>query len=400
MSSVQQSVVLPRLAIFDCNYAASRWFAWAARQVGVAVKAYAPQRMSIGRFSRYLPRPQPCPSFDHADAFAQWARDAMAQGEFDLIAPTSDRAVYFGSLLNTTRAEDWTRRLPAADDLQACLFKDRFFHHCRSAGVPAPRTATAESLDGLIDQVRNEVGFPAVIKPRSHVQLANDRGSVATSVDALHSKLNAHQALANVAGGFAGHSPLPIVQQYLPAAATQCMSVCGLIDARRETSALSANRKLASTPPVTGVGMLFEAIHDPQLLKIGSNAAARLLTNSLFELELIPDPDSNALLAIDLNPRAYGQMELAIANGHVLPRLWLQYVLGLPLTPPPAIDSPVDLALHPVYARLARLRPRADDCFSALRGRKFVSLGMVPGDRSGNAAYVLRALRMARGMLA
>jgi thioredoxin reductase len=47
----------------------------------------------------------------------------------------------------------------------------------------------------------------------------------------------------------------------------------------------------------------------------------------LFELELIERPDGS-YAAIDLNPRIYGSLALAVAAGANLPALWCQWLLG------------------------------------------------------------------------
>jgi len=70
--------------------------------------------------------------------------------------------------------------------------------------------------------------------------------------------------------------------------------------------ALAASRKVLQWPPTLGVGTVFEACADEKLLTEGAAIATSILGCGLFELELIRE--SEGFSAIDLNPRAYGQI--------------------------------------------------------------------------------------------
>ena len=389
---------MPTLAIFDINYPAARWFAWAARRAGCPVRAYSRPGRYIARYSRYLPRLEVCPSVGDPEGFAQWVSGKMAAGEFDLIAPTSDLICHQIALASEQVPEPWRSRLPDAAAIEACLFKDRFTEHCIASGVAYPRTVYADSVEELIARAVNEVGFPAVIKPRSHIFMPSDRGSVVDDVDELRRRLAVYVAVAKRRG--AGlREFMPLVQQYLPTIDKACNSVSGVLDLDGSPLALSGSRKLAQAPPRTGVGIWFERVDDPDLLALGGDYARRLIGRGMFELELVPDPDDGRLLAIDLNPRAFGQMDLDISAGKVLPLMWLDTVLGTQSTCEVQARQ-ARHAINSVYFRLAgasipavRLHRK-----TVLAGNP-VRIGSVPGDLTGNLAYALRSFRHARTML-
>lgn len=389
---------MPTLAIFDINYPAARWFAWAARRAGCPVRAYSVPGRFIARFSRYLPPLDRCPDPADLADFGEWAQARMQAGEFDLIAPTSDLMCHHAAMSREWVPEPWRSRLPATEDVEACLFKDRFSLHCQAAEVPHPRTVFAETVEELLARVPDEVGFPAVIKPRSHVHLPSDRGGVVDNLDQVRKRLLDYEAMARQAKG-RQRDYLPLVQQYLPTINEACNSVSGVLAADGQALALSGSRKLAQAPPRTGVGIWFERVDDPDLLALGGEYAKRLIGRGMFELELVPDPDDGRLLAIDLNPRAFGQMDLDISAGKVLPLMWLDTVLGTQsrceIQPRQARH-----AINPVYFRLAGASmPSVREQRSAVLAGKPVHIGSVPGDWSGNLAYALRSFRHARTML-
>jgi hypothetical protein len=73
-------------------------------------------------------------------------------------------------------------------------------------------------------------------------------------------------------------------------------------------------------PPDTGVSTLQISHEDRRILEFGLNIVGQTLSRGIFEVELLADGD--ALYAIDLNPRAFGFLELDIALGSDLPWIW------------------------------------------------------------------------------
>jgi predicted ATP-grasp superfamily ATP-dependent carboligase len=66
---------------------------------------------------------------------------------------------------------------------------------------------------------------------------------------------------------------------------------------------------------------------EPGLVERVAVAMRHVGWEGMFELELIEEPNS-AITPIDLNPRPYGSMSLAVAAGANLPALWCDWLLG------------------------------------------------------------------------
>jgi predicted ATP-grasp superfamily ATP-dependent carboligase len=124
----------------------------------------------------------------------------------------------------------------------------------------------------------------------------------------------------------------PVLQAYVPDALAHLYSVSGVLEGDGPALATSLCQKTAQWPPTLGVGTVFHSCADDGLLAQGTRLAQRLLGRGLFELELIVDPAGQAL-AVDLNPRAFGQISLNLARGHDLPLLWYRQSCGLPVAP-------------------------------------------------------------------
>ncbi len=94
-------------------------------------------------------------------------------------------------------------------------------------------------------------------------------------------------------------------------------SVTGLKDADHGIVTASLSYKREQWPPHTGTSTVQISSYDQSILAAGLHAADQLVTSGIFELEILTD--KTGLLAIDLNPRAFGFINLDIALGHDLP---------------------------------------------------------------------------------
>jgi hypothetical protein len=111
----------------------------------------------------------------------------------------------------------------------------------------------------------------------------------------------------------------------VPSARRCVYSVTGVKDADRGILVATLTCKREQWPPNVGVSILQESCGDERILRQGVATVDRLVSRGIFELELIADGEE--LLAIDLNPRAFGFINLDIALGADLPWLWFESTL-------------------------------------------------------------------------
>lgn len=112
-------------------------------------------------------------------------------------------------------------------------------------------------------------------------------------------------------------------------------------------------------------------------------------------------------MALDLNPRTFGQMGLSVANGNDLPLLWLADLLGKPM---PAINKPkvpVEFGVHRIWyhTSVAAAKMRGEMTAESLELTRKISrsrstdLSFVDGDTLGYISSQLRLIRKIRGMV-
>jgi carbamoylphosphate synthase large subunit len=176
-------------------------------------------------------------------------------------------------------------------------------------GLDVPETVDARS---------GSVGFPAILKPAASVSTAGDgtlRSGEATRV-ASQDELDAELAR------------LPEDEAWLlqPYVEGTLAAICGVV---WEGRLVCASHQLSPRiwPPGRGISA-FAVTVEPD--RDREAAVARLLEriggSGVFGLQLILA--GGRAYAIDLNPRIYGSLALAIAAGQNLPAIWVDLLLG------------------------------------------------------------------------
>ena len=243
------------------------------------------------------------------------------------------------------------------------LFKGRFAEAMAEVGISDAAVGDAGEPRGACR--RRELGYPLMLKPRSHVGIGTMRGAVVRSDDEL-ARVRAvlHQCRERLRSRHVPDLRWPILQRYFALGSVDVISLCGCFDDDGKLVALACARKVTQAPRRFGVGTMFEPVPEPAFTSAAIDAVRSVLVTGLFELEVLVDRKSGEHWAIDLNPRGFGQMSLDMARGSDLPRIWYHTVTGIrlpvaaPRTHPPqfwhdAVASYVGFVVRSCAARSA-----------------------------------------------
>lgn len=293
--------------------AAVRGLAQAGYEVGVAAsRPGVAAHWSRSCDARYhLPDP-----WDDPAVFALALSHLVRDGTFDVLLPGTD-----ASLLAISAYRDYLEPhvrlgLPAHEKVVRSLDKLVLSEQAESAGIPCPPSTACVERDEVMAAAR-AFGFPVVLKPVTSL-VRTDRvawrqpGVVIEDESHLNARLH--------------DFGLPLIVQRREAAGS-VVSVAGVMSG--DTLVARACARYARTWPATsGSASLSVSIEPPEELV---HRVAQLITGigwqGIFELELLELADGS-LRSIDLNPRVYGSLALAIDGGANLPALWCDLLLG------------------------------------------------------------------------
>ena len=280
------------------------------------ISAAAVGHVAAAHWSRQVSRRirTPDPLTDEP-GFVSALADAVSGGGVDVLMPGSD-----ASLVDISRArarlEPAVRiGLPATDAVWRALDKTELAEAASRWGLTPPATVQCHGSDEM-RTAAERLGYPVVVKP---VRSVIESGSTRRRSGSLFAG-----ALEDLAGIVEALGDEVLVQRR---AAGALVSFGGVF-AEGRLLGEAVSRYTRTWLPSAGSASFSQTIEGSADLRSQvCGLLADLGWEGLFELELI-ERDDGGWHAIDMNPRPYGSMALAIGAGCNLPALWCRHVLG------------------------------------------------------------------------
>jgi len=265
----------------------------------------------------------------------------------------------------------------AAEDKQATIMV------AESVGVAVPKTLAPETPDELEQCAL--WAYPVVVKARG----GQGRFAYANSFDEL---LHAHRRIAMQRGSVgADAEPLPLVQEYIAGTGHGYFALCD--DGRVLASFM--HQRVREVPPSGGPSSMARSFADRALEDAGKRVLEALEWSGVAMVEFKRETRTGRYVLIEVNPKFWGSLGLAIAAGVDFPWLMVQLALN------GAVDAPAG------YRDTAYQWLSMDIAHSIAVHRPLLWLGAVArgvpndfrlGDPGPNAALLVQgALDVARG---
>jgi D-aspartate ligase len=359
-------IAFPPVALIDNFASPTLSFAVSLGSRSVPLHFYG---SGAGRWSRYSSRKAVCPPVEDADRFLPWLRRRVRSGEIQRIAPTTDLVAFYVSMLRDEFAPEVRRTIPPLPELERALIKTLFGVACAHTGQAVPVTEAPDDASAGV-AIAERLGFPLMMKPKSHLVVGDERGRVLNDLRELRAYYRPYEISPGRESLAERYPELlwPLLQKYVPSARTRVFSISGYKDPDGGIVVASLSCKRRQWPPDTGISTSQVSSADARILSRGLETVDKLLSRGIFELELLES--GTELQAIDLNPRAFGFIDLDIALGNDLPWLWYESTLrplaagsaeGKRLVAPPTGSQPVIECRLPIPYTISR-------CINALFG--------------------------------
>jgi predicted ATP-grasp superfamily ATP-dependent carboligase len=266
-----------------------------------------------------LPDPEQAPD----EWSAGVARLAASLGE-TLVLPVGEVAT--ATLLDATLPSGCVLAAPPRDAYALAVDKHALLEAAARVGIATPRGALAEDPSTL-SALPSGLEYPVVLKPRRSRWRSGSgwaEGGYPARVDTSGELAEAIR-LPGMAGGV-------LVQEFVPGHGEGVFLLVdhGVVRAR------FAHRRLREKPPAGGISVVSESRDaDPAELAGCERLVGELGWHGLAMLEFRRTPDGRAVL-MELNPRLWGSLQLAIDAGVDFPCLLVDLVRGAPIQAPEA----------------------------------------------------------------
>jgi predicted ATP-grasp superfamily ATP-dependent carboligase len=255
----------------------------------------------------------PDPLRDTED-FVRGLHELLSHHEYAALLPGSDASLLAISSHRDTLGPSAQIGLPSHEVVERSLDKLVLVEEAAKAGLSCPKTVPCSGYEAAASVAR-ELGFPIVLKPQRTVFHSNGAMHQESSVVVW-----SDEALARLITGYGDPC---LVQQKQEGAVVSCSGVMG----GDQLLAFVTSRYRRTWPPDGGNVAFSETIPPPADLKARIRSLmASIGWQGVFEVELVSRSDGT-LSTIDLNPRAYGSLALAVGAGAALPVIWCDWLM-------------------------------------------------------------------------
>ena len=159
------------------------------------------------------------------------------------------------------------------------------------------------------------IPVPAVIKPRISsgsfgIVYVKKREDLASSYQSVHERY-----------------PYPLIQEYIPDGGGT-FGLSALFDEKSNVKAAFIHKKLRMYPVQGGPSTLREGVEHPQIMELGLSLLKSLNWVGIAMVEFKMDPRDGIPKLMEVNPRFWGSLQLAIFSGVDFPYLILKMAKG------------------------------------------------------------------------
>ncbi|NDY43511.1 ATP-grasp domain-containing protein [Dissulfurirhabdus thermomarina] len=314
-------------------------------RAGLHVTVGETSRLAAAFFSRHAHRRVVYPSpRTRPRRFLAALERAVRRGDFDVLIPMELQTLLLVSV-NRDRFLPHVR-FPFAPDpvLRRAASKWHAAEAARRAGLPVPRTRLLPR--GTRDwSLLDDPGLPLVLKP--------EYGEGGRGLYYCRSEEDLGRAFERIEPTGRTY----VAQEWIPPGGDP-LGVSLLMGPGGRTHARFTHRRLREYPPGGGPSTLREVFRHPAAEAAAERLLAELDFTGVAMVEFKVDPRDGRPVILEVNPRFWGSLPLAVAAGVNFPVLLYRWAVGLPLpkppTPRPGLKArclvPGDL-LHLVAAR-------------------------------------------------
>jgi predicted ATP-grasp superfamily ATP-dependent carboligase len=200
--------------------------------------------------------------------------------------------------------------IPDSQKIEFVRDKGNLLRFAEAHGIPIPRT-----IYSLENPEPDMVQGPAVIKPRISsgsfgIAYVREREDLIPLYQKVHAQY-----------------PFPLVQEWIPDGAGT-FGVSALFDEGADVKAAFIHKKLRMYPVQGGPSTLREGVEHLQIMELGLSLLKSLNWTGVAMAEFKVDPRDGIPKLMEVNPRFWGSLHLAIISGIDFPYLILKMARG------------------------------------------------------------------------
>lgn len=280
---------------------------------GVQVTVGERTFLNTSFFSRYCSKRWVYPSPRRKpDQFIDLLLKELKRDRYDCLFPMEEETLLLIARHRSEISKHTYLLIPELEKIESVRDKARLIRFAESRGVPVPKTYETLSEFSLRGEEETS-GF--VIKPRissgSFGIVYIGRGEdLVTAYQKVHSRY-----------------PYPLIQEYIPDGGGT-FGLSALFDEASRVKAAFVHRKLRMYPVRGGPSTLREGVAHPEIMELGLSLLRALNWVGVAMAEFKVDPRDGRPKLMEINPRFWGSLQLAIHSEVDFPYLMFRLARG------------------------------------------------------------------------
>jgi predicted ATP-grasp superfamily ATP-dependent carboligase len=271
-------------------------------------------------FSKYCTRRLVYPSPRRSpDQFIEFLLKEIKENHYDCLFPMEEETLLLLANYHSEISPYTYLLSPGLKKIEFVRDKRNLMEFAETHGIPTPKTfqiSPSLSPSSLMAEGRvGEIPIPAVIKPRI------SSGSfgiiyVKKKEDLIPSYQSVHERY-----------PFPLIQEWIPDGGGT-FGLSALFDEASNIKAAFVHKKLRMYPVQGGPSTLREGVEHPQIMELGLSLFKSLNWAGVGMVDFKVDPRDGIPKLMEINPRFWGSLQLAIVSGVDFPYLILRMARG------------------------------------------------------------------------
>ena len=283
---------------------------------GIEVIAVSSNKYSLSFHSIYCKKKFICSDFSDELLFVSDLLDIIKKEKPDVLLP-----IGFNSFMAISKYQHILKpyvKIPIAnyESMQIASNKNKTTKFAIKNKIPVPKTIFPNSIEDA-ERHLNSIKYPAVIKAveeSGSVRYANNEDEFKV----IYSEVCVSHPNQIISGKF------PQIQEYIPGDGYGFFALFN----HGKPLAIFAHKRLHEYPPTGGPSTMAQSISDPELNRIGLKVLGDLNWHGVAMVEFKKDTRDNTFKLIEINPKFWGSLDLAITSGVDFPYLAVKMCMG------------------------------------------------------------------------
>ena len=262
-------------------------------------------------FSKYCSRRLVYPSPRRSpDQFIEFLLKEIKKKHYDCLFPMEEETLLLLADYYSEISQYTYLLIPDLKKIEFVRDKRNLMQFAEAHGIPIPKTHTLPPTHSLPPWGGGE-GEGYVIKPRISsgsfgIVYVRKREDLIPSYQKVHARY-----------------PFPLIQEWIPDGGG-AFGLSALFDEASDIKATFVHKKLRMYPVQGGPSTLREGVEHPQIMELGLSLLKSLNWVGVGMVEFKVDPRDGIPKLMEVNPRFWGSLELAIVSGIDFPYLILR----------------------------------------------------------------------------